>query len=51
MEMGNIASRVGIELTYVAFQASVLIIILPRLLGTTLATLICLCGSLPERSV
>ena len=52
MEMGNIVLRVGIELTSLAFQASVLTITPPRLCDvTTLPTPTCLCGSLPERSL
>ena len=52
MEMENIVSRAGIELTFLAFWTSVLTIELPRLPDvTTVPTLTCLCGSLPNMCV
>ena len=51
-KMGNIASRVVIGPTTLAFWASVLTITTPRLLDVTIVpTPICLCIFLPERSV
>ena len=52
MKMGNIVPRAGLELRYLAFQASVLTII-PRRLpdATTIPMSTCLCSSLPQRSV
>ena len=47
--MGNIAPRAEVELTYLAFQANALTIILSRVPDvTTLTTPVCLCGSLFE---
>ena len=52
MKMGNIVHRVGIEHTYIAFQASMLTITPHRLSDITMLPVpTCLCGSLPERSV
>ena len=52
MKMGNIALRVGIEPTSLAFPSSVPTIYSPRLpYGITLHVSTSLCGSLPKRSV
>ena len=50
--MGNIVPRAGIESGYLAFWASVLTILQPRLPDvTTLRMSSCLCHCLPQRSV
>ena len=52
VNIGNVAPRVGIQSTCLAIWASELTGILHRLTDvTTLHTLTCLGGSLPERSV
>ena len=53
MKMGNIVPRVEIDDISLALRTSVLTIITQLRLSdvTTVPTLTCLCGSLPERSV
>ena len=54
MKIGNIAPRAGIELTSLAFWASVLTITSPWFHGVTILPIpipTCLYSSLPERSV
>ena len=50
MKMGNIVPRGRIELISLAFQVSVLTIIVPRVPDvTTLSKPTCLCDSLPDK--
>ena len=52
MKMGNIAPRVGIEPTYLAFKASVLTVLPSGQLDLTILHVVTgLCSSLPEKSV